>query len=124
MSPPQAGREAIAAPCSPLGALRAHRGHPDRGIGVLHRFRTECDVVEAEVLPVMTEVVLGEAPLDNRQRLIRAPKGFCGGNAEQVAFRLLAAPPTAKSNRPLETRSTVAMSSAIRRGLWSPSSTT
>jgi hypothetical protein len=37
-------------------------------------------------------VVLGEAPLDNRQRLIRAPKGFGGGNAEQVAFRLLAAP--------------------------------
>src|SRR5262249_50915657 len=79
MSPPQAGREAVASPCSPLGALWAHRCHPDRGIGALHRFRTERDVVEAEVVPVMTEVVLGEAPLDNRQRLIRAPKGFCAG---------------------------------------------
>src|SRR5215470_15290984 len=101
MSPPQAGREAVASPCSPLGTLRTHRCHPDRGRGLLHRFRTERDVVEAEVLPVMTEVVLGEAPLDNRQRLIRAPKGFCGGNAEQVAFRLLATPTNGEIEPPV-----------------------
>ena len=66
--------QAVAALAGSGEALRAERGQVDAGSGLLHGLGRHPDAREPEVLPLVAELVLGEALPDHLERLVGPPE--------------------------------------------------
>ncbi|HKM71132.1 MAG TPA: hypothetical protein VJX94_13945 [Stellaceae bacterium] len=81
---PSPRRQVIAAPRGPGHTLVAHRGHPDRRAGFLHRGRRHADIGEIVVFALVAERLSSEAALDDPQRLEGPPEPFVERDAEAM----------------------------------------
>src|SRR6516165_4809095 len=81
-----ARRQVITAPRRPGHTLVAHRSHPDRRAGLLHRGCRHPDITEVVVLAFVGELLPGEAALDDPKRLKGPAEPLVERNAESAEF--------------------------------------